>query len=618
MSAEPRRELARVACGWAVALFLIALLPFAPSHAVRAQSMTAATVAQLIAAITTANGNNLDNTITLTAGATYTLTSANNGPSGDESGLPRITGSHTLTITGNGAIIERGSAPTTPRFRIFAVDSGASLTLTGLTLRNGSLAGTPGANGMAGFGVSGGDGGNAAGGAIFNSGTLTVTDCLFVGNSVVGGAGGNGGSGANKDQGAGAGGAGGMGGNGSGGAIGNFGTLNVRGSTFTGNTTTGGKGGLGGDGGSVVIGIGGKGGNGGNGGDGVGGALNNVGTLTLSKLTLSNTTFVANSTSGGAGGNGGAGGAGPGVGAGGIGANGGRGFGGAISHGASGSMTLTNATVARNSAAGGAYGIGGAGNGGNGVGVGGGIGNNMSLTATAKNTLLATNSAGDGNCGGNLLQDGGYNLDFGPAATCYFSNHAQTGDPLLGSLVNHGGLTPTLDVASGGAAYGNGDPTVCAAAPVSGVDQRGRPRSAACSIGAFEPQPAPFPTLSALSPPSGSVTGGSSVTLIGTGFVSGATVAFGGVAATTASVVSSTKMTVTVPGHASGPVDVIVTNPDMQAATLGSGYTFGVVGMLPGAQPTNAPGGVPTPRPPTRVPGTSPGGSPPSPLPTPR
>lgn len=610
MSPEHRRVPAPVRT-WAVALLLLATLPAAPTVTVRAQQFTPATVAQLIAAITTANSNTLDNIITLTAGAIYTLTTADNIGSGvgDESGLPRITGSHTLTINGNGATIERSGAPNTPHFRIFAVNNGASLTLIGLTLRNGSVAGSIGSTGVS--------GGSAAGGAIFvaNGGTLAVTNCLLSSNSVLGGAGGDGSAGVNNSTtgNGGTGGFGGSGGDARGGAIGNLGTLNVRGSTFTGNSATAGAGGKGGNGGNAANGFGGVAGFGGTGGIGVGGALDNVGTA-----TIVDSTFAANTATGGGGGNGGVPGAGSsGSGAPVQGANGGSGAGGGISHGGSGTTIATNITVAGNSATGGAPGTGGAGSGAYGVGVGGGIRNGGVSIVTVTNTLLAANSAGDGNCGGNSIQDGGHNLDFDPAATCFFANNAQTLDPVLGSLVNHGGPTPTLDIAPGGAAAGKGDPAVCGAASVGGVDQRGLPRPAACSIGAFEPQAAAFPTLTALSPPSGSVAGGASVTLTGTGFVSGATATFG-TAATTVSVISPTVATATVPAHASGVVDVTITNADMQAATLTVGYTYGNVTTLPGAKPTDTPGGVPSPRPPIRVPGTPTVGTPPNLLPAPR
>ena len=76
------------------------------------------------------------------------------------------------------------------------------------------------------------------------------------------------------------------------------------------------------------------------------------------------------------------------------------------------------------------------------------------------------------------------------------------------------------------------------------------------------------PTLSSITPTSGSTAGGTSVTLTGTGFVAGASVSFGGSAATSVVVVSSTSITAKTPAHAAGTVGVTVTNPDGTSATL--------------------------------------------------
>src|SRR5207253_1361021 len=81
------------------------------------------------------------------------------------------------------------------------------------------------------------------------------------------------------------------------------------------------------------------------------------------------------------------------------------------------------------------------------------------------------------------------------------------------------------------------------------------------------------PTITAISPNNGTTNGGTSVTISGTNFVSGATVSLGGVAATSVNVASASSITATTPSHAAGTVDVVVTNPDGQVATLTGGYT---------------------------------------------
>jgi len=86
---------------------------------------------------------------------------------------------------------------------------------------------------------------------------------------------------------------------------------------------------------------------------------------------------------------------------------------------------------------------------------------------------------------------------------------------------------------------------------------------------------APIPvTITSVVPPAGKTTGGKAVTVNGTGFLSGATLTFGGSAATSVVVVNSTKITALTPAHAGGAVNVTVTNTNASTATLTNGYTF--------------------------------------------
>ncbi|MEJ2009150.1 MAG: IPT/TIG domain-containing protein [Acidobacteriota bacterium] len=82
------------------------------------------------------------------------------------------------------------------------------------------------------------------------------------------------------------------------------------------------------------------------------------------------------------------------------------------------------------------------------------------------------------------------------------------------------------------------------------------------------------PTISGVSPNSGPVTGGTAVTIAGTGFANGATVSFGGIAASGVSFVSSTQLNATIPAHSTGKVDVTVTNPGGTDAVLVSAFTY--------------------------------------------
>ncbi len=105
----------------------------------------------------------------------------------------------------------------------------------------------------------------------------------------------------------------------------------------------------------------------------------------------------------------------------------------------------------------------------------------------------------------------------------------------------------------------------------------------------------PAPILSAVSPTSGPSKGGTPVTLTGQNFASGATVTFGGAAATSVVVASATQITANTPPHASGGADVVVKNPDGQSATLANGFTFVATPTVTGVSPNSGPaaGGTP-------------------------
>jgi sugar lactone lactonase YvrE len=74
------------------------------------------------------------------------------------------------------------------------------------------------------------------------------------------------------------------------------------------------------------------------------------------------------------------------------------------------------------------------------------------------------------------------------------------------------------------------------------------------------------PTVTGISPSSGPLSGGTSVTITGTNFTNGASVSFGGTAATGVTVMSSTSITAITPAR-SGTVDVTVTEAGVTSAT---------------------------------------------------
>jgi len=84
----------------------------------------------------------------------------------------------------------------------------------------------------------------------------------------------------------------------------------------------------------------------------------------------------------------------------------------------------------------------------------------------------------------------------------------------------------------------------------------------------------PPPTVIKVVPASGSVNGGTAVTVTGANFQVNASVTFGGPAATGVAVTSSTKITAITPPHPQGQVPVAVTNPDSQNDTLPNGFNY--------------------------------------------
>jgi hypothetical protein len=86
--------------------------------------------------------------------------------------------------------------------------------------------------------------------------------------------------------------------------------------------------------------------------------------------------------------------------------------------------------------------------------------------------------------------------------------------------------------------------------------------------------------VTSVTPNSGSASGGTSVTISGTGFLAGASVSIGGTAATNVNVTNGTSLTAVTPAHATGTVNVVVINTDGQSGLLAGGFTF--VAAAPG------------------------------------
>jgi CSLREA domain-containing protein len=331
-------------------------------------------------AIILANATPGDDTINFSVSGTIALTNAQP--------LPSL--SSNITINGPGKdqlTLDAGN-----RYRVFFVSPGSTVTISGLTISHGEAdkggglyndsgdvtiaecaltdnlalgsAGAAGANGSTGPGQPGTEGGLAAGGGIYIAGgTLRIDRTVLTRNTATGGTGGAGGIGGANSSEAFVGAVGGSGGEGAGGAVyHSVGILTITNSSIIANTATGGAGGMGGTGG-LWDGFGssndhaGIGGLGGQGSWGRGGGVY----VADGALTLNQATFTENVAAGGEGGDGGTGGGTRMTGTiatGGAGDAGGDSEGGAVFL-AKGILETAGGEVSNNSAVGGAGGIGG-------------------------------------------------------------------------------------------------------------------------------------------------------------------------------------------------------------------------------------------------------------------
>lgn len=289
-----------------------------------------------------------------------------------------------VIIDGRGHGITIARDPAQPAFRLFDIDTNSSLTLMGLTLRNGLA---QGGNSYSGGGALG------AGGAIFNQGSLVMDGCTLAQNSAQGGSGGVGSGSTSGGAGVGGDAVGVAGGGPNGAAAGappRSAGFGGGGGTAQGTNETGGSGGFGGGGGTgsgIAAGLGG----GGYGGFGGGGGGNTY------------TKGIGGFGGGQSGGNqdhpptGG----------------GGAGMGGAIFNDA-GNVTLTNVTFYKNSVTGGnaTYAAVSGADGGNGSGYGGAIFNYAGSLSLSFVTLSA-NATATGNGGTGGAADGGAIFSYG-------------------------------------------------------------------------------------------------------------------------------------------------------------------------------------------------------------
>ena len=174
--------------------------------------------------------------------------------------------------------------------------------------------------------------------------------------------------------------------------------------------------------------------------------------------------------------------------------------------------------------------------------------NPLDVTAAAVGTGLAANSGSASTTSLNeLIFGAGMTFDAYNAPGSGFTNRV---------ITNFGDIAEDATVTSTGL-YG-ATASLCASAPW------------VMQMAAFRGQSA-F-AVNGISPSSGTTSGGTSVKITGTGFLSGATVTFGGVAGTNVTVANSTTITATTPSHTAATVNVVVANSNGQSSTLTSGF----------------------------------------------
>lgn len=147
--------------GWIalVGFCVFLLLAISTSNVYAATIDVGCNVSALLDAIETANADIAPDTLELASDCVYTLTAVDNSTP-NPNGLPVITTD--ITLSGNGATIERSAADATPVFGILQIEPGVNVHINNLTLRNGY---------------------SPAGGAITNRGLLTLDHALLLSNT---------------------------------------------------------------------------------------------------------------------------------------------------------------------------------------------------------------------------------------------------------------------------------------------------------------------------------------------------------------------------------------------------------------------------------------------------
>ncbi len=148
--------------------------------------------------------------------------------------------------------------------------------------------------------------------------------------------------------------------------------------------------------------------------------------------------------------------------------------------------------------------------------------------------------------------------------------------------ISGSGFSTASQVTFGGVAAGffiNNDASITATAPahaagtfdVTVTSPGGTSATSAVDLYTYDARP----TVTSVSPTAGTTTGGNTVTINGTNFLSGASVSFGGTGSASVTFVSATQLKAVAPAHATGTVDLTVTTPGGTSAIVaGDHYTY--------------------------------------------
>lgn len=96
-----------------------------------------------------------------------------------------------------------------------------------------------------------------------------------------------------------------------------------------------------------------------------------------------------------------------------------------------------------------------------------------------------------------------------------------------------------------------------------------------------------YPTISTFIPSIGNLTGGNNLSIVGTGFLAGATVTIGGTTCVSPVVINSKNISCILPTKTAGSYAVVVTNIDNLSATATGTYTYAITPTVSSVSPTS-------------------------------